>query len=93
MEIMILTVAATDIDGKTTSSEVNFSKQPPYDSIFDGEVLYMPFDGDYRDLIGFNLADEVGSPGFAGTSYAGSNAYKGTTDSYLTFPSEGLHKQ
>ena len=86
----VLTVVATDIDDKTTSSEVNFSKQPPYISQFDGEVLYMPFDGDYRDLIGFNLADEVGSPGFAGTSYAGSNAYKGTTDSYLTFPSEGL---
>ena len=86
----VLTVIATDIEGKTTSAEVNFSKQPPYISLFDGEVLYMPFDGDYRDLIGFNLADEVGSPGFTGTSYAGSNAYQGTTDSYLTFPSEGL---
>ncbi len=26
----VLTVVATDIDDKTTSSEVNFSKQPPY---------------------------------------------------------------
>ncbi|MGB5419657.1 Ig-like domain-containing protein, partial [Algibacter sp.] len=45
----VLTVQATDIEGKTTSAEVNFSKQPPYSPLFDGEVLYMPFDGDYRD--------------------------------------------
>ncbi|MGB5418183.1 LamG domain-containing protein, partial [Algibacter sp.] len=83
-------VQATDIEGKTTSAEVNFSKQPPYSPLFDGEVLYMPFDGDYRDLISFQIASQVGSPGFAGSGYAGSNAYKGVTDSHLTFPSEGL---
>ncbi len=86
----ILKVTATDIEGKTTSTEVNFSKQPPYSPLFDGEVLYMPFDGDYRDLIGFKIADEVGTPGFAGGGYAGTNAYKGATDSYLTFPSDGI---
>ena len=85
-----LTVMATDIEGKTTSSEVNFSKEPPYSPMFDGEVLYMPFDGDYRDLISFYIADQIGSPGFAGEGYAGSNSYKGTMDSYLTIPSEGL---
>ena len=86
----VLKVTATDIEGKTTTSEVNFSKQPPYTPLFDGEVLYMPFDGDYRDLIGFKIADEVGSPGFSGSGYAGTNAYKGATDSYLTFPTDGL---
>jgi len=86
----VLTVTATDIEGKTTSASVNFSKQPPYSPLFEGEVLYMPFDGDYRDLIGFNIADKVGTPGFAGAGFAGTNAYKGATDSYLTFPSEGL---
>ena len=86
----VLKVMATDIEGKTTSSEVNFSKQPPYTPLFEGEVLYMPFDGDYRDLIGFKIADKVGSPGFAGSGFAGSNAYKGATDSYLTFPTDGL---
>lgn len=86
----VLTVKATDIEGKSTSSEVNFSKEPPYIPLFDGEVLYMPFDGDYRDLISFNIANQVGTPGFAGEGYAGPNAYKGATDSYLTFPSGGL---
>ena len=85
-----LTVMATDNEGKTTSSEVNFSKEPPYTPLFDGEVLYMPFDGDYRDLISFKIADQVGSPGFAGSGYAGSNAYKGTADSYLELPAGNL---
>ena len=85
-----ITVISTDINGKSTSAEVNFSKEAPYSQLFDGEVLYMPFDGDYRDLIGFNIADEVGSPGFSGSGVLSSNAYKGTTDAYLTFPSEDL---
>ena len=86
----VLTVTAIDIEGKSTTAEVNFSKEPPYISLFDGEVLYMPFDGDYRDQIGFEIADQVGTPGFAGSGFASSNAYQGTTDAYLTFPSEGL---
>ena len=85
-----LIVRATDIEGKTTTVEVNFSKQPPYTQMFDGEIFYMSFDGDYRDQIGFEQATEVGSPEFAGDGYVGSNAYDGATDSYLTFPSEGL---
>ena len=85
-----LTVNATDIEGKTSTASVNFSKQPPYSALFEGEVFYMPFDGDYRDLIGFNVADKVGTPGFSGAGFAGTNAYKGATDSYLTFPSDGL---
>lgn len=85
-----VTVTATDTEGKTSTSEVNFSKQPPYTPLFDGERLYMPFDGDYRDLIGFEEATEVGTPGFAGDGYVGSNAYKGATDAYLTFPMDGL---
>ncbi len=85
-----LTVTSTDINGKSTSAEVNFSKDPPYTPTYDGEILYMPFDGDYRDLVRGNLADQVGSPGFAGSGLAGTNAYKGAADSYLTKPTEGL---
>lgn len=88
-----LMVTATDIEGKSTSEEVNFAKEPPYTSMFDGETLYMPFDGDYRDLIGFQSAGKVGSPDFAGSGYAGTNAYKGTADSFLNFPTEGLLSQ
>lgn len=86
----ILTVTATDLEGKPSTEQVNFSKEPPYSAMFDGESFYMPFDGDYRDQIGFELATEVGSPGFAGTSYAGIDALQSATDSYLTFPMDGL---
>ena len=85
-----LTVTATDIEGKTTTAESNFSKEPPYTPMFDQELFYMPFDGDYRDQIGFEKATEVGAPGFAGSGFVGTNAYKGATDAYLTFPMEGL---
>ncbi|MCB0460377.1 MAG: LamG domain-containing protein [Flavobacteriaceae bacterium] len=85
-----LTVTATDLDGKTTSSSVNFEKTPPYVPLYDGEMFYMPFDGDYNEQITITPATEVGSPTFAGESVVGLNAYKGATDSYITYPTNGL---
>ncbi len=85
-----LTVTATDIEGKTTTVEVNLSKEPPYVSMFEGESFFMPFDGDYRDQIGFEQATEIGTPGFNSPGFAGLSSYKGATDTHLTFPAEGL---
>ncbi|MGZ0015967.1 LamG domain-containing protein [Yeosuana sp. AK3] len=86
----ILTVISTDVNGKSTAAIVNFSKEPPYTPAFDGEILYMPFEGDYRDQVEGRLAAQVGTPGFAGSGFASANAYKGATDSYITFPSNEL---
>jgi hypothetical protein len=85
-----LTILATDIEGKTTTSEVSFVKEPAYTKMFDGETFYMPFDGDYMNLIGFNFADEVGTPGFAGGGYVGPDAFRAGADSYITFPAADL---
>jgi len=85
-----LTITATDMQGKVTSSLVNFEKKPPYEAIYPGEKFYMPFDGDYVEKISFKAATVVGTPGFAGEALKGTNAYKGASDSYLTFPLAGL---
>ena len=37
-----ITVTATDKEGKTGSATVNFTKEPAYVPIYDGEILYMP---------------------------------------------------
>ena len=84
-----LEVAATDLEGNTTTTTVNFSKEPPYTPMFAGESLYMPFDGDYIDLITLANAQQVGSPGFTNEAFFGTSAYVGTTDSYLTYPISG----
>ncbi len=81
----ILTLTATDLTGKNTSKSVNFEKEPPYVPIFEGEVFYMPFDGDYTELISQDMATKVGSPGFNDGGVYG-KAYAGATDGYLTFP-------
>lgn len=88
-----LTVKATDMEGKTTSNSVVFEKKPPYVPVFDGEVFYMPFDGDYMEKISFKNATVVGTPGFAGAGLKGTNAYAGATDSYLSFPMANLKSQ
>nr|WP_299384035.1 LamG-like jellyroll fold domain-containing protein [Allomuricauda sp.] len=84
------TVSATDLDGKTTSVTVNFVKEPAYVPLYAGEVLYMPFDGDYFDLVGLRPATQVGSPGFAGEGFVGLDAYAGAADSHLEFSTEGM---
>lgn len=81
-----LTIKATDISGNTSTKTVNFSKEPPYTPKYEGEFLYMPFDGDYMDLVRIVSAEEIGSPGFSSQSFFGSSAYEGQADSYLTIP-------
>jgi hypothetical protein len=83
----ILSVVVTDMTDKTGSQSVNFKKVEPYEPL-DGEVFYMPFDGDYTDLVKFVTATEVGSPGFASGKIK--QSYAGATDSYLQFPTAGL---
>lgn len=85
-----LEVIATDLEGKSTTAIVNFEKVSPYNKKYDGEIFYMPFDGDYMELISFETATQVGSPTFSGTGVVGDNAYKGAADSYLTFPVDNL---
>ena len=83
-----LTITATDIDGKTTASSIDFEKTPPYVPLYDGEMFYMPFNGDFNEQVTITAAGEVGSPSFV-DGIAG-NAYQGAADSYLTFPSADL---
>ncbi len=85
-----LTVSATDLSGKSASKSVSFEKVEPYRPVYPGEVFYMPFDGDYLELISITSATKVGTPGFAGAAVQGLNAYAGATDAYLTFPTAGL---
>ncbi|EDP94299.1 LamG domain-containing protein [Kordia algicida OT-1] len=85
-----LEVVATDLAGNVTSSLSNFSKEPPYTPLYPGETFYMNFDGSYSELVTSTDATEVGNPGFAPEARVGSGAYAGASDSYLTFPTDGL---
>lgn len=81
-----LTIKATDIAGNTTTKTVNFSKEPPYTPRYAGEFFYMPFDGDFTELVNIYSADEIGDPALTGNSLLGTGAYLGAEDSYLTVP-------
>ncbi|MCM4159877.1 LamG domain-containing protein [Antarcticibacterium flavum] len=81
-----LTVRATDIAGNTTSQTVNFSKEPPYSPKYAGEFFYMPFDGDFMELVNIYTAEEIGSPTFSTAAFLGTGAYRGVADSYVTVP-------
>lgn len=86
----VLQVTATDLDGKSTSSTVNFEKVPPYSPQYQGEIFYMPFDGDFIELISFDEATVVGNPRFSSQNVGGGNSYSGAQDAYLTFPAGEL---
>ncbi len=83
-----LTIEATDIAGKTTTESVNFEKAEPYTPVYEDEIFYVPFDGEFLELVSTQEATVQGNPGFengiVGRAYAGAN------NAYLTFPSAGL---
>jgi hypothetical protein len=81
-----MVVTATDVEGKTTTVEATFVKEPPYVPIYAGEVFYMSFDTDvaFKEMITFTDPTIVGTPDKAGAGAVGTNAYKGKADSYLT---------
>lgn len=85
-----VTVRATDLEGNQTVQTVNFSKEPPYSPVFANEVFYMPFDGDFMELVQLRSSEQIGDPGFANESFLGSGAYQGAPESYLTIPFEDL---
>lgn len=82
-----VTATATDLAGKTTTVTVHFKKTTPYVPM-EREVFYMPFDGDYSDLVSVTSATQFGTPGFAPGKVK--QAYAGAVDSYLTFPTAGM---
>lgn len=81
----IFSVRATDLQGTTTIVRVNFKKSPPYVPEYEGEIFYMPFNNEYREMNSLELATVVGNPGFD-EGIQGGTAYAGATDAYLTFP-------
>ncbi len=89
----VITIKATDLGGKVTTQTVNFAKVSPYTKVFPNEVFYMPFEGDYMEMISFKNATKVGSPTFVTGGIMNGQAYQGATDSYLTFPIENLKNQ
>lgn len=84
-ELRIFDKALTQSDVQIMMNAAN-----PYIPQYDGESLYMPFDGDYIDLIGSKAATTVGSPSFTDESQVGDQAYLGATDSYINYQAEGL---
>lgn len=83
-----LSITATDKSGKSTVETVRFEKVEPYRPVYEGEVFYLPFDGDYTELVNIRNANVSGSPSFVeGIS---GRAYAGAANAYLTFPTTGL---
>lgn len=78
-----LTVTANDLSGKSTTKSVHFEKVAPYVPEYDGETFYMPFDGEWLELISITNANKIGNLSFADGKVQ--KAYAGAPDSYLTF--------
>ena len=91
-----ITITATDSDGNETTESVMFEKidTSPYEPELSSEFFYMPFDGNYNDMVSNNSGIAMGDLVFSDNPYSGENAFTAPTDAYLQFPisqvSEGL---
>ncbi|EPR74851.1 hypothetical protein ADIWIN_0215 [Winogradskyella psychrotolerans RS-3] len=85
-----LVVDVTDTSGKTASDTLAFNLDNTYLPSVEGETFYIPFfEGLYTELISESDPIVIGTPDIVSGGYSG-NTYEGATDSYLTFPIEGL---
>ena len=85
-----LAITATDKSDKSVSQSVNFLKITTAVYVpLEGEVLYFPFDGDYKDAIAEKELTVVGTPDFVNEGKV-NLAYVGDSASYLTYPTEGI---
>lgn len=83
-----LTITAIDSDNNETTISTTFEIEnaPPYSPKFSGEFFYMPYDGDFVELVNFDTAEEVGTPAISDESVLGIGSYKGVVNSYITVP-------
>ncbi|MCG2793958.1 MAG: LamG domain-containing protein [Weeksellaceae bacterium] len=86
------TVNAKDLTGKTSTKTVTFNIDNKYNALYDGEKFYLPFftGNVFTDLLSGTNPTIVGSPKTVAGGKSGA-AYQGATDSYLTFPLNGLY--
>lgn len=85
-----VTVEAKDKEGKSSTATADFMKSVPYEPKYDGEIFYLPFDGDYMNMIRFDTAMITGNPGFADEGIASAMSYEGAEGSYLQYPLEDI---
>jgi hypothetical protein len=84
----VLTITGKDTSGKTTTKTVNFEKVEPYTPVYDGEIFYLPFDGDYTELVTITNPTVNGNPGFGGGVIG--LAYSGANNANIAFPTTNL---
>lgn len=85
-----ITVTAKDLSGKTTTSSVNFEKVEPYQPKYPGEIIYIPFDGDFVELLSITEATGAGSPTFVDGVSGKAVSLNATNSGYVTFPGTDL---
>lgn len=88
-----ITIIATDSDNNVITKTVPFVKKQadPYVKKYNGEVFYMPFDGNFYEYVTATPATEVGSPGYGNEGAQGTtNSYVAGANNYLTFPTSAF---
>src|SRR5690606_35409910 len=80
-ELRLFNTALTEADIQNMINVTN-----PYAGEIDGEMFYLPCDGDNKHKFTATEADIVGAPRFAGVSVTGSAAFAGAAGPYPSFP-------
>jgi hypothetical protein len=72
-----------------TAEEIQGLIEDRYEPKYDGEILYMSFNGNYKDVLSGTAATVVGAPDFSADGVRG-DSYAGAANAYLTLPTTGL---
>lgn len=83
-------VVAKDVNGKETTTTVNFKKVNTIRELMEQAVLHLDFNEDFIDNVSETEATVVGEPSLVSEGVDG-GSLQGAEGSYLTFPGAGLH--
>lgn len=81
-----VSITATDLSGKESSSTIDFLLTNEYFPLA-GEIFYMPFEeGEFEDIISETSATPSGDPGFVEGVFGSAVEFNAQNSSYLIFP-------
>lgn len=87
-----LEARAVDMSDRVTVQVVNFEKIEPYRPIYDNEIFYAPFDGDFTELVRIQ-SPTVNGTGLGFVEGKVGRAYRGSSNGFLVYPASNLTNQ
>lgn len=86
----VLSVEVSDKDGNSNTNVLNFKKSSPYTRYTSNEVIYLPFDSTYQEMIALGQTYPNGGSYFSKVAKIGDFSLFNPTGAYVSVPADKI---